>query len=230
MFRLVQESNQLPYSWQVDPSAEFEAGMIAQLTVIGNQVMATVSNGSAPIGIIDDQKTKAFTSNAWDESIVIPTTGVAGPNNTIVTPVDIKWELNNPNVVPNSFISIPVEVQLIPRNGVIVFPAGTLLNYDLLGTGEPNAIKTNVRYAYQIPNIIGDDSTFASQRITVWFGRLIGETNMFEVNQIYEVNANLFVSELGLLTTRQPAPNYPAMAIVTAPPTPMSSTLQFLWL
>lgn len=230
MFRLIQESNQLPYSWLVDQSAEFEAGMIAQLTVIGNQVMATVSNGSAPIGIIDDQKTKAFTSNAWDETIIVPTVGVPGPNNTIVTPVDIKVELKNPNVVPNSFISIPVEVQLIPRNGVIVFPAGTMLNYDLLGTGTPNAIKTNVRYSYQIPNIIGDDSTFASQRVTVWFGRMIAETNAFETNQVYPVNANLFVSELGLLTTRQAAPTYPAMAIVTAPPSPLSATLQFLWL
>jgi hypothetical protein len=198
MLRLIQESNQLPYSWQVDPSAEFEAGMIAQLTVIGLQVMATVSNGSAPIGIIDDQKTKSFTANAWDESIVIPTTGVPGPNNTIVTPMDIKWELVNPNVVPSSFISIPVEVQLIPRNGVIVFPAGTILNYDLLGTGSPNAIKTNVRYAYAIPNIIGDDSTFASQRVTVWFGRMLCEVSIFETNQVYPVNANLFVSELGL--------------------------------
>jgi hypothetical protein len=230
MLRLIQESNQLPYSWLVDESAEFEPGMIGQLTTIGQQIMATVSNGQAPIGIIDDQKTKAFTSNAWDETIVIPTTGVAGPNNTIVTPVDIKWELNNPNVVANSFISIPLEVQLIPRNGVVVFPAGTVLNYDLLGTGVPNALKTNVRYAYQIPNIIGDDSTFASQRVTIWFGRMLAETNMFETNQVYPLNANLFVSELGLLTTRQAAPNYPAMAIVTAPPTTLSSTLQFLWL
>lgn len=230
MFRLIQESNQLPYSWQCDPSAEFEAGMIAQLTVIGNQVMATVSNGSAPIGIIDDQKTKAFTSNAWDEPVVIPTAGVPGPNNTLVTPVDIKYELNNPNIVPNSFISIPVAVQLIPRNGVIVIPAGTQLNYDLLGTGIPNAIKTNVRYSYSIPNIIGDDSTFASQRVTVWFGRMIAETSCFEPNQVYPVNANLFVSELGYLTTRQAAPNYPVMAIVTAPPTVVSGTLQFMWL
>lgn len=231
MLRLIQESNQLPYTWQVDPSAEFEAGMIAQLTVIGNQVMATVSNGSAPIGIIDDQKTKSFTANAWDETITIPVPApVVGPGNTLITSMDIKVELANPNVMPNSFMSIPVEVQLIPRNGVIVFPAGTILNYDLLGTGVPNAIKTNVRYTYQIPNIIGDDSTYASQRVTVWFGRMLAETNMFEVNQIYPVNANLFVSELGLLTTRQPAPNYPSVAIVTAPPSTLAATLQFLWL
>jgi len=230
MLRIVQSGNSLPFSWPVDPSAEFEPGMLAQLTVIGNQVMATVSNGSAPIGIIDDIKTKAFTSTSWDETIVAVVPGVLGPNGQLITPVDIKIELNNPNVLPASFISIPVDVQLIPRNGVIIFPAGTPLNYDLLGTGEPNAIKTNVRYTYQIPNIIGDDSTQGSNRVTVWFQRMLFQTDKFETNQIYPLNSNLFVSEIGLLTTRQPAPNYPAVAIVTAPPTPILGMLEALWL
>lgn len=230
MLRLVSVGNSLPFTWQVSDSAEFQPGQFAQLTVEGNSVVATVSNGTAPIGIIDDIKTKAFTSVAWDETIRVPATGVPGPNNTLITPVDIKVELNNPNVIPTSFISIPVDVHLIPRNGVVVFPAGTQLNYDMLGTGTPNAIKTNVRYTYQIPNIIGDDSTQGSKRVTVWFSRMIFETDMFESNQIYPLNANLFVSEIGLLTTRQPAPNYPAVAIVTAPPSPLMATLQALLL
>lgn len=230
MLRLISTGNSLPFSWPIDPSAEMEPGMIAGLTVIGNQVMVTVSNGSAPIGIFDDVKTKAFTSTAWDETIIAPATGVLNTANQLVTPVDIKIELNNPNVLPSSFISIPVDVQLIPRNGVIIFPAGTPLNYDLLGTGQPNAIKTNVRYTYQIPNIIGDDSTLGSNRATVWFQRMIGETDKFETNQIYPVNANLFVSEVGIFTTRQAAPNYPTVALCTAPPSPITPTLQFLWL
>lgn len=229
MLRIVQAGNSLPFSWPVDPSAEFQPGMIAQLTVLGNQVLATVSNGAAPIGIIDDIKTRAFTSTSWDETIVAPATGVMS-NGQLITPVDIKVELQNPNVLPSSFISIPVDVQLIPRNGVIIFPAGTPLNYDLLGTGQPNAIKTNVRYTYQIPNIIGDDSTQGSNRVTVWFQRMIAQTDQFETNQIYPLNANLFVSELGLLTTRQPSPNYPAIALVSAPPTPILGFLEFIWL
>ena len=231
MLRLIAVGNSLPFSWGVDPSAEFQPGQIASLTIIGNQVMATVSNGSAPIGLIDDIKTRAFTSTAWDETIVLPITNpIAGPNNTLVLPYDRHWELVNPNILPSSFISIPVDVQLVPRNGVVIFPQGTALNYDLLGTGVPNAIKTNVRYTYQIPNIIGDDSTSGSKRVTVWYQRMIAETDIFETNQIYPVNANLFVSELGILTTRQPQPNFPSIAIVTAPPSPINSTLQFLWL
>lgn len=230
MFRIIASGNSLPFTYPVSESAEFEPGMVVQLTLEGNQVVGTVSNGSAPFGIIDDIKTKAFTSVAWDETVVAPATGIMGPNNRLITPIDIKIELNNPNVLPGSFISIPVDVQLIPRNGVIVIPAGTELNYDLLGAGSPNAIKTNVRYTYQIPNIVGDDSTQGSHRVTIWFQRMIFETNMFETNQIYPLNANLFVSELGLLTTRQPAPNYPSVGIVLGPPSPILGSLSALWL
>src|SRR5271155_5676436 len=105
MLRIVQAGNSLPFSWPVDPSAEFEPGMLAQLTVIGNQVMATVSNGTAPIGIIDDIKTKAFTNVSWNETVTVPAIGVPGPNNTIVTPVDIKVELRRPNIIQSSFTS-----------------------------------------------------------------------------------------------------------------------------
>jgi hypothetical protein len=231
MLRLVQIANTLPISMPCDPSAEFQPGQCAQLTVFGNQVVATVSNGLAPFGLIDDIRTKAFTSNAWDETVIAPVSNpIAGPNNTLVSPVDIKIELINPNIMASSFISIPVPVQLIPRNGVVVFPAGTVLNFDLTGSGTPNAIKTNVRYTYQIPNIIGDDSTAGSNRISIWIFRGLYETDQFETNQSYQVNSNLFCSELGLLTTRQPFPTAPSIALVTAPPNALMSTIQFMWL
>lgn len=228
--RILQAGNNLPYSWPVDFSAEFEPGCAAQLIVQGNQIVATVSDGTAPIGIIDDIKTRSFTTNVWDETIIQSAPGIPGPNGTLITPIDIKVELNNPNVLPSSFISIPVDVELIPRNGVIVFPAGTTLNFDLTGSGTFNAIKTNVRYTYQIPNIAGDDSTLGSKRVTVWFSRMLLETDRFEVSQIYPVNANLFINEIGLFTTRQPGENYPSIALVTAPPSPLAPSLQLLWL
>lgn len=207
--------------------------MCAQLSLIGNNVVATVSNGLSPVGIIDDQKTRAFTSNSWDETVlapVDPSNITTNANNQLVNVSDIKMELQNPNVLPTSFVSIPVPVQLVPRNGVIVFPAGTALNYDLLGTGVPNAIKTLVRYSFQIPNIIGDDSTAGSNRVTIWLNRGLFSTDCFESNQTYPLNANLFVSELGFLTTRQYATNIPSVGLVTGPPTAIDPFLQFLWL
>lgn len=230
MLRLIAVGNSLPFSWVVDPSCLFEPGMIGQLTVIGSQVMMTVSNGTAPACVLDDIKTRSFTSTAWDETVIAPSAGVLNSNNVLVSPVDIKVELNNPNVIPNSFISIPVDVQLIPRNGVVIFPAGTPLNFDLLGTGVPNAIKTNVRYAFQIPNVIGEDSTLASNRVTGWFQRMIFETNRYETSQVYPVNCNLFVSEEGLLTSRQPFPNSPCVGLLTAPPNSLMATIQVMWL
>lgn len=231
MLRLIEIFNTIPFSFPVSQSAQFQPGFAAQLAVEGMQVVATVSNGLAPIGIIDDIKTRAFTGNAWDETVIVSVSNpIKNGNNQLVNPYDLPVVLNNPNVLPQSFVSIPVPCQLIPRNGVVVFPAETVLNYDLIGTGTPNAIKTNVRYTFQQPNIIGDDSTFGSQRVTVWLSRGLFATDCYETNQDFPLNANIFVNEFGMLTTRQQAPNYPGVAIVTAPPTALDSSLQFLWL
>ena len=228
MLRLVQVGSNLPASFICDPSAEFQPGQICELTVIGNQVMATVSNGTAPIGIIDDIKTRAFTNVSWNEVVIVPASGVIGPGGQLVTPIDIKAELKKPNILASSFNST-VNVVLNPINGVVTFLAGTVLNFDLIGSGVPNAIRTIVNYTYQVPNIPGDDSTQGSGRITVWFNRMFAQTDQYETNQQYPVRANLYVSELGFLTTRRPSAIHPAVAMVTAPPTPMQPMIEFLF-
>ena len=229
MLRLVQVGNTLPASFICDPSAEFQPGQCAELTVIGNQVMATVSNGTAPIGIIDDIKTRAFTNVSWNEVVIVPAVGVQiTPGGPIVTPIDIKAELRKPNIIPVSF-NADVDVILNPVNGIITFLAGTPLNYDLTGTGTPNAIRTIVNYTYQVANIPGDDSTQGSGRMTVWFNRMFFQTDQYETNQQYPVRANLYVSEHGFLTTRRPSHIHPAVAMVTAPPTPMNPMIEVLY-
>ena len=228
MLRLVQVGNALPASFMCDPSAEFQPGMVAELTVIGNQVMATVSNGTAPIGIIDEVRTKSFTNISWNEVIIAPALASPGPNNTIVTPIDIRCDLRKPNIIASSFSST-VDVSLNPVNGVITFVAGTQLNYDLMGTGSPNALRTIVNYTYNVANIPGDDSTAGTNRMTVWFNRMFFQTNMYETNQQYPVRANLYVSEVGLLTTRRPSAIHPSVAMVTSPPTSMHSMIGALW-
>jgi hypothetical protein len=227
MLRLVHTSNALPASFICDPSAEFEPGMAAELTVIGNQVMATVSSGIAPIGIIDDIKTRAFSAVSWNEIIIVP---VSNPDMTPsgpVTPMDIKAELKYPNVTPSSFLST-VDVLLNPTNGVITFIKGTPLNFDLAGGGVPDAIRTVVNYTYYVSNIPGDDSTLGSGRVTVWYSRGFYQTDRIETNQVYPVRANLYISESGLFTTRKPSPKHPAIAMVTAPPTSLNSFLELL--
>jgi hypothetical protein len=229
MLRLVEVGNSLPVSFICDPSAEFQAGQCAELAIIGNQVMATVSNGTCPIGIIDDVKTKAFTNISWNETVIVVAQGVPGPNNTIVTPVDIKAELRRPNILKHSFSST-VSVTLNPINGVITFIAGTPLNLDLDGSGTPNAIKAIVNYTYQVANIPGDNSTAGSGRMTVWFQRMFAQVDQFESNQVYPLRANLYVNERGLFTTRKPSRLHPAVAVVSAPPSPTNIMLELLWL
>lgn len=228
MLKLIQIGNSLPASFLCDPSAEFLPGMIAELNVFGNVVMATVSSGLAPIGIIDDIKTNSFTRVSWNETVIVPAEGVV-VNNQIVSVVDIMKDLDNPHILPSSFLST-VPVALNARNGIVTFPAGTPLNIDLTGAGYPNGIKAIVNYTYKVPNIPGDDSTAGSNRVTVWFDRGFFATDQFESNQQYPVRANLFVSPNGLLTTQRPSEKHPAVAIVTGPPIPMNPTLEFMWL
>jgi hypothetical protein len=228
MLRIVQCGNTLPMSFICDPSAEFQAGCVAELAIIGNQVMATVSNGTAPIGLIDDVRTKAFTNVMWNEVAIVTAIGVPGPNNTTVTPVDIKAELARPNIIPSSFAAT-VNVALNAVNGVITFPAGTILNCDLTGSGTPNGIKAIVNYTYMVANIVGDDSTRGSGRMTVWYERMFAQCDVFESNQQYPLRANLYVSEHGMLTTRRPSLIHPAVAMVTAPPSSLHSMLEFMW-
>ena len=232
VFRIVQAGNALPTSYPVDQNAEFQPGMIAQLGVNGNNIVAGVSDGTAPIGIIDEIKTRAFTAPSIDEVVLasVPEIARETRNGRVYSTIDIQKSLANPNVIGSSFTSNPVDVELQERNGVLVFPAGTELNFDIDGDGMPDSIRTVVSYTYQVPNIPGDDTTAGSGKVTIWFQRMIAQTDMYETNQRYPLNANLFVSECGLLTSRQPTADHPGVAVVTGSPSAIFGTLEFLWL
>jgi hypothetical protein len=231
VLRIVNNGNALPIQWPVDPSAEFQPGMVGQLGMLGNQIVCGVSDGSAPIGIIDDYRTNAFSAPSIDEIVLVY---VPPQARTIIggkscVSIDFPKNLENPNVMLSSFTT-NVDVELIPRNGIIVFPAGTPLNFDQDGDGEMDSLRAVVSYTYQVPNVPGDDSTAGSGRVTIWFTRMIGQTDQYETNQRYMVGANLFVSECGLFTTRQINPKYPGIGIVTGPPTSIFGLLEFMTL
>lgn len=228
--QIIQTGNSMPFSFPVDPSAEFEPGQIAQLTIMGNQIVCGVSDGTAPLGIIDDIKKNAFTDTSINETVIAgPIIGVPGPNNMLVTPVEVKVELENAGIQHGTFVSDDVDVEVIARNGVVKFLAGTPLNYDLDGDGTFDSIRTTVSYTYQVPNVPGDNSTVGSNRVTVWLQRCIGQTKQFDTSQRYPLNANLFVNEEGRFTTMQPSERHPGVAIVTGPPSSIHGSLEFLW-
>lgn len=230
MLRLIQTANSIPFSFIVDPSAEFSAGQLGQLGLMGNQPVCGVSDGTVPIGVIDDIKTKAFTSNSVNEIVISPPIPAVQQGSQLVSAYDTSVMLSNPNVVASSFMSNPVSCELIPRNGVVVFLAGTPLNFSSTGSGTPDSIRTVVSYTYQIPNVPGEDSTIASGRVTIWFTRMIAQTDQFDTTCRYPINATLFCNEKGLFTTKQIGADYPGIALVIEPPSAINPALTFLLL
>lgn len=230
MLRIVHTGTALPASFPLDPTAEFEPGMIAQLKVIGNDIICGISDGTAPLGIIDDIRTRAFTKNQIDEviEIKVDATELDG-NGQIVNSVDSYGFLQFSNLLDNSFTST-LAVILNSVNGVIIVPAGTPLNYDSDGDNIYDSFRVIVNYTYRIPNQPGDDSTIGSGRVTVHYIRGFYATDQFDTRQNYPLNATLYVGLDGKLTTKQPTTNHPGVAVVTGPPSSVNSTLEFLWL
>lgn len=214
----------------MDPTAEFEAGMFAQLKLIGNDIVAGVSDGTAPLGIIDDVRTTAFTSAQVDEVVVI-NGGVTGADagGDLVNLADVTQVLEYPSIIDDSFTST-ISVILNPVNGVITVPAGTELNYDADNDGTNDSFKIVVNYIYRIAAKPGDDSTVGSGRITVHYQRGIYAMDQFDTTQVYPLNANLYIGLDGKMTTKQPTENHPGIAYVTGPPSATNGTLEFMLL
>lgn len=232
MLKVIHSGNAMPMSLPVDPTAEFQPGVFAQLRVIGNDIVAGVSDGTAPIGIIDDARIAAFTKSQIDEIVQIQvqesSIGI-DDNGKLVNTTEVSSPVSNPHIIQSSFIS-DVSVFLNYVNGIITVPAGTELNYDYDGDGVNDGFKIVVNYIYRISNKPGDDTTLSSGRVTIHYQRGIYATDQFDTTQVYPLNATLYIALDGALTTKQPTENHPGVAIVTGPPSATQGTLEFLLL
>ena len=217
MLRLIQIGNQLPIGYPVDSTSVFEPGQISQLKLMGNDIVVGVSDGTAPLGILDDVRSVAFTKPVMDEIVVIQATGIWDGYKWVSASIS-KQELANPQIVAASFVADYDNLILNPINGILTVPAGSTLNYDLDGDGIPDSIKTIVSYVYYIASLPGEDTTIGSGRATIWVGRGIYATDQYDTTQKYPLNAVLFVSPEGKLTTRQATPFHPAIGMVLGPP------------
>jgi hypothetical protein len=230
MLRLIQVGNSLPISYPVDITASFQPGMICQLKLIGQDIVAGISDGTAPLGIIDDIRSNAFTKPIVDEIVVIEANGVTWDGYNFRSERASKQELANAGLIQASFVADYEGLILNPTNGILTLPANSILNWDSTGNGTYDSIKTIVNYVYQVPSLPGDDSTIGSNRITVWFQRGIFETDQFDTLQRYPLNSTLFVNEEGKLTTKQSSSKHPGVALLLAPPSAMIGSIQLLWL
>jgi hypothetical protein len=230
MLKIIQAGNALPFSYPVDITSTFQPGQIGQLKLVGQDIVVGLSDGTAPLGIIDDIRTSAFTQTVVDEIVIIQGVDVQTDGYNFFTGKDAKQELNNAGLLQSSFIADYEGLVLNPVNGILTLPAGSQLNWDADGDRIADSVKTIVNYVYKVPSLPGDDTTIGSNRITIWFQRGIFATDQFDSTQRYPLNATLFVNEEGSLTTRQPTPDHPGVAMVTGPPSSMNGTIEFIWL
>jgi len=230
MLRLIQIGNNLPWTYPVDSTSVFLPGMIGQLKVMGNDIVIGLSDGLAPLGILDDVRSTAFTRPSVDEIVVIvPAASQQDAYGRWISVGDAKKELENPNITASSFVADYDDLIVNVVNGVLTLPAGSFLNYDS-GSGHFDSVKTIVNYVYQVPDLPGDDTTIGSNRVTIWFTRGLYATDQYDTTQRYAVNTPLFVNEEGKLTSRQATANHPAVALCTAPPSALVGNLEFMWL
>lgn len=225
--KIIQVSTAVPVSYIVSPNDTFEPGMACQFKVIGNEVLVGVSDGTAPIGIIDDIRTVAFTQPRIDEIVIIPVSAVWDGYDYVST-VEASKELDYPNIVSNSFAADYPGLLLNSVNGILRAPVGSVANYTINNASEPNAIYTKVSYAYRVANIPGEDSTVGSNRMSFWYTRGIFQTDQFEMVH-YSVNATLFISPSGKFTTENTFPGQPGIAMCIVPPTAHNPMLELMW-
>jgi hypothetical protein len=232
VLKVIHSGNAMPMSLPVDPTAEFQPGAFAQLRVIGNDIVAGVSDGTAPIGVIDDARIAAFTKSQVDEIVQIPVAASSigvDENGKLVNLVEVSSPLENPHIIQSSFIS-NISVFLNYVNGIITVPAGTELNYDFDGDGVNDGYKIVISYIYRISNKPGDDTTLSSGRVTIHYQRGIYATDQFDTTQVYPLNCTLYVGLDGHLTSKQPTENHPGVALCTGVPSSTMGTVEFLLL
>lgn len=230
MLKVIHTGNAMPMALPVDPTAEFEPGMFAQLGLIGNDIVASVSDGTAPLGIIDDVRTTAFTKAQIDEIVIAAVKATTTDSNgNLVNSEDITGVLEFPNIIESSFTST-VSVVLNSVNGIITIPAGTVLNHDADGDGTYDSFRVVTNYIYRVAGTPGDDTTVGSGRITLHYQRGIYATDQFDTTQVYPVNCTLYIGLDGKITSKQPTANHPGVALCTGPPSAAIGTIEFMLL
>jgi hypothetical protein len=230
LLKVIHAGNAMPMSLPIDPTAEFEPGVFAQLGLIGNDTVASVSDGTAPLGLIDDVRTTAFTRPKVDEIVVINVSSTeVDDNGDTVNSEDVTGVLEFPNIIDSSFTST-LSVVLNNVNGIVTVPAGTELNYDSDNDGINDSFRLVTNYIYRVAGRPGDDTTIGTGRITIHYQRGIYATDQFDTTQVYPLNATLYVGLDGKLTSSQPTDDHPGVALCTGPPSATMGTLEFMLL
>lgn len=148
---------------------------------------------------------------------------------SFISTMDVVGNLDNTNIIPNTFVST-LDVLLNPRNGAVRVPAGTELNVvDPDHDGDPakSGFEIMMSYAFQIPDLPGDDTTAGSGKLSVHIFRGIFATDKYDPVVEYPLGGPLYCGRDGQITSE---PNGPVIGITTAPPSILINEIEFLFL
>ena len=106
MLKIIQAGNALPFSYPVDITSEFQPGNIGQLKIVGQDIVLGLSDGTAPLGIIDDIRTTAFTQPVVDEIVIIQGSDIYTDGyGNYFNGKDTMKNLDNAGIMQSSFVS-----------------------------------------------------------------------------------------------------------------------------
>ena len=172
----------------VDSSAEFIAGMVANLEADtnGNPVLTVANNtDTAIIGLFFCHKTLSFYRPIVGEAQTFST----APNTSTIL------YLNHANVKPSSVI-ITSGGLTVSGSGYSVTTANGYITKTSPGTGT-----WKVTYLYEDPNLTGIDQTLGSGMAATLEDRGEAATLVYDTSVAYTLMANLYVSSAGYITS-----------------------------
>jgi len=208
----------------VDELATFEAGMVGQLqlSVDGVTPEVTVSDGSFPFGLFDDDKTNSFIVPHYQESISLHGTEISLLKFAPIVPNSVSIKDLLGNVLELSRFSI------ILMNGAI----SRLVN-NVPPNNSTTGLNIVVNYQSYVQGLPDVDTTLGSSRVSIWTITGRYAIDVYDTTVSYFINDPLYagdgiVAPKGVLTTKKPTRG-PTVGCVVVPPTPNHATMQIFW-
>ena len=197
---------------KVSPTAEFVAGMVAELTTDsdGNIVLDVADDTSSTgiIGLFYCHKTTSFYRPVVKE---LQTFGTSPNTATMIN-------LSHPNIKAGSVrcqkVATPFTVYSESSNIIVNTTNGTITSSS--GPGVSEAVY--VSYLYQDPNLIGIDQTLGSGMAATIEDNGEIATLMYDSSVAYALSGSLYVTSDGYLTSTQSA-SAKVIGTITKPPT-----------
>jgi len=208
----------------VDELSTFEAGMIGQLQLSNDGISTevTVSDGSFPFGLFDDDKTNSFIVPYAQEPLTFHGTEIS--------------ILRHAPLVPDSILIKDLLGNTLDLNLFNIFmPNAAFSRKDASNPPDNSSSGLNVVISYQtyVQGVPEYDSTLGSSRVSVWTITGRYGSDIYDTTATYFINDLLYagdgiISPKGMLTTKKSIIAVPVGNVVV-PPTPSKAMLQFQW-